>query len=415
MIPPIIMTAFAVTKSHLIRLAWLAAVALMPAATAAQTLPTGPFTALDGQLAVSGEAVATLGDRDQVAFFNYTDYEHNVLRMIRIALSAAWRPAERIALVGEMRSEDFDGVRAYAAYVRVRPWQSRALDIQVGRIPPSFGAFGRRAYSADNPIVGYPLAYQYLTSLRPDAVPTTVDDLLRMRARGWRPFYPVGSFEAATGVPLVSAFRWDTGVQAHWSARPVEVTGAVTVGTLSDPRVRDNNDGLQLSGRFALHPVPGLVLGTSGARGAWLSEEVEHLLGSERGSHAQTAWGADAEYSRAYWLVRAEMVWSWWNVPLAGSGRSQTLDALAMWVDGRYRLTPRVTLAGRLDRLGFSRVTPPAGPAVPWDAPIVRVEASVSYYLQRNLVARLAVQHNDRDAGRVQRRTYLAGQLAYWF
>ena len=41
----------------------------------------------------------------------------------------------------------------------------------------TFGAFARRTYANDNPLIGYPLAYQYLTSLRPDAVPATADAL----------------------------------------------------------------------------------------------------------------------------------------------------------------------------------------------------------------------------------------------
>jgi len=33
------------------------------------------------------------------------------------------------------------------------------------------GAFARQAYGRDNLVIGTPLAYQYLTSLRPDALP----------------------------------------------------------------------------------------------------------------------------------------------------------------------------------------------------------------------------------------------------
>jgi hypothetical protein len=288
------------------------------------------------------------------------------------------------------------------------------LDVQAGRIPPAFGSFGRRTYYADNPLIGYPLAYQYLISLRTDAVPATVGDLLRMRGRGWQLTYPVGNPDPAPGVPLVSGFRWDTGVQAHWSSRPLEVTGAVTVGTLSDPRLPDNNDGLQFSGRAAVHPTVGLTLGASGARGAWLSDDVTSLLPDPHRSYAQTAFGADAEYSRGYWLVRGELVWTRFNVPLAASSRVEDLDALGMWVEGRYRLTPRIAIAGRLDRLGFSTVDQ-AGVALTWDAPVDRVEVDLSYYIQRNLVARVALQHADRDGGRVRKRTYFAGQLAYWF
>jgi hypothetical protein len=377
-------------------------------------LPTGPVTTLDGRLSVGVEIVATIGDEDDVAFFNYTDYEHNVLRMMRLALSAAWRPAERVALVAEVRAEDFDTVRPYAAYVRVRPWQSIGLDIQAGRIPPAFGSFGRRTYYADNPLIGYPLAYQYLTSVRADAVPATIDDLLRMRGRGWQLTYPVGSQEPAPGVPLVSGFRWDTGVQAHWTARPFEVTGAITAGTLSDPHLPDNNGGKQLSARAAVHPTVGLVVGTSAARGDWLSSDVKRLLPDPDRSYAQTAFGADAEYSRDHWLVRAELVWSRFNIPLAATTTVEDLDSLGMWVEGRYRLTPRITIAGRLDRLTFSEVVRD-DLAIEWDAPVDRVEADLSYYIQRNLLARVAVQHASRDGGRVRSRTYLAGQLAYWF
>lgn len=44
-----------------------------------------------------------------------------------------------------------------------------------------------------------------------------------------------------------------------------------------------------------------------------------------------------------------------------------------------------------------------------------RVEWGAGYYLQRNLVGRVAVQHNWRDGGRVRSRTFVSGQLSYWF
>ena len=394
---------------------WLAVLVLLPSAAAAQALPAGPVSAFDGRLGVGAEVVATIGDDDDSAFFNYTDYEHNVLRMFRVALSAAWRPVEPVAFVAEVRSEDLDQVRPYAAYIRVRPWRSRALDFQAGRIPPAFGSFGRRTYGTDNPLIGYPLAHQYLTSLRPDAIPATVNDLLAMRARGWRTSYPVGSPEEAPGIPLISAFRWDTGVQARWREGIVEISGAVTAGTLSDPQVSDNNSGKQVSGRVAVFPIAGLAIGGSMARGAWLDDSVRDLLPADAPGYAQTALGADFEYSRDYWLIRSELVWSRWGVPFAAIATDADLDALGVWIEGRYRLTPRLFVAGRIDRLGFSEIATETGERVTWDAPVTRLEANVGYYIQRNMTARVAVQHNDRDGGRIHRRTYFSGQLAYWF
>jgi hypothetical protein len=387
-----------------------------PSRVWAQSLPGGPVTAFDGRVAVGGEVTATIGEEDHSAYFNFTDYEHNALRMLRLSLSASWRPLSRLALVGEVRTEDLDSVRPYAAYVRVRPSSRLPLDIQAGQIPPSFGAYGRRAYQgADSGLIGYPLAYQYLTSLRPDAIPATVADLLIMRARGWRTTYPIGAHEPGPGVPLISAFRWDTGVQAHWEGSVLDVTGGVTTGTLSDPQGADNNNGKQVSGRVAIKPVAGLVLGGSAAHGAFLGKSVTRLL-PDGTRHSQSALGADGEYSRGHWLVRGEVVWSRWNVPFQmPSGNADDLDALGTWIEGRYRVTPRIVLSGRVDRLGFSRLAVGPGFSPTWDAHMSRAEATAGYLLQRNLVLRLAVQHNDRDGGRVRSRTYLSGQVAYWF
>ena len=63
---------------------------LRAGSTGAQTLPAGPVSLFEGQLAVGAEVTATFGAADEDAFFNYTDYEHNVLRMFRMGLSAAW-------------------------------------------------------------------------------------------------------------------------------------------------------------------------------------------------------------------------------------------------------------------------------------------------------------------------------------
>jgi hypothetical protein len=112
----------------------LAAALAVPIDAGAQTLPSGPIRAMDGQLLVSGEVVATMGDSDEVAFFNYTDYEHNALRLFRFSLSGAWQPARRIAFVAEMRTEDLDRPKAYAAYVRFRPWVDPAV---VRRVQPA--------------------------------------------------------------------------------------------------------------------------------------------------------------------------------------------------------------------------------------------------------------------------------------
>src|SRR5687768_15088532 len=142
-----------------------AAAALAPARADAQSWPDAPIVlelGRAGRLVIGGEASAAVGRDDQTAFFNYTDYEHNTLRLLRLALAARWQPARRVAVLADVRSENFETPEAYALYLRVSPVDDVPLDIQAGRIPPVFGRFARHAYASDNPLIGYPLAYQYL-------------------------------------------------------------------------------------------------------------------------------------------------------------------------------------------------------------------------------------------------------------
>ncbi len=259
-----------------------------------------------------GELAGMLSPRDDEAFFNYTDYERDALRMARLRLFGQWRVVQPVSVIAEVRTENADALEVAALYVRWRPLRSQEFDIQAGRIPSVIGSFPRRAYGRDNLVVGLPLAYQYLTSLRPDALPATADDLLRMRGRGWRPAYPIGSQAIEPGVPLVSATRWDTGVEARWRTGLVEVAGAVTRGAPAVPVVRETNDGYQWSGRVAVHVPAGLIVGVSAARATWIENDVLTLLpDTQRDDAEQALIGADLELGAG---------------PLAGPRRDPAID-----------------------------------------------------------------------------------------
>src|SRR5688572_5566173 len=245
------------------------------------------------------EMAASVSRRDDDAFFNYTDYEHSTLRQVRLRLMLETRLPARWDVLGEIRVEN-DLLNAPALFVRWQPWAARPFHAQAGRLPLTIGAFARRAYGSDNLLVGVPLVYQYLTSVRPDALPQTADDVLRMRARGWRPSYPLGSTGLAAGLPLLAYSRGDTGVQMQWTAATWTAAAAVTRGTAADPRVRDNNSGVTLSSRIAMVHPSGLTIGVSGSRGSWVAQEVTSLLTTEQEnrSTAQTLVGIDAEFAR---------------------------------------------------------------------------------------------------------------------
>jgi hypothetical protein len=383
----------------------------------AQTLPSAPISLADGRLTIGGDVSASFGS-DDPAFYNYTDYEHSLLRMLRVDLSAAVKAGSHLSLLAELQTENFDTIHPYAFYLRIRPWTARAFDIQVGRVPPTFGAFARRTYVSDNLLIGYPLAYQYLTSLRPDSLPASADELLQKRTLGWRVRYSIGDQGVDHGVPLVSAFRWDTGVQVHASNDIVSATAAVTAGTVSNPLVVDDNGGKQVAGRVEVHASPGLVLGTSIARGPFVSDSALRSLGGglSSGSFTQTAWGGDVEYSRDYFLIRGETIVSLWRLPIVSQPAIELpLRAASVSLEGRYKIQPGVYVAARLDHLGFSEITGTQVTA-PWDAPVTRVEVGGGYSLQRNLLLKLSYQHDTRDGGRLATPANLvATQAVFWF
>ncbi len=372
-----------------------------------------PLSFAGGWLRLGGEASGTFAGADR-GYFNYTDYERSNLRLFRLSLDAEVRAGPHVALVGEVRTDNLDSPRPYALYLRLRPWTNRSFDVQAGRIPPVFGAYVRRRYALDNPLPGMPLAYQYLTTLRPDALPSSADDLYVRRGSGWLVRYPIGAQTSAPGMPLVNAERWDVGVEVKIGSEPVELAVALTQGTLSHPMVEDDNDGKQVSARLCWRPLIGLALGVSGARGEYVAREATDALPpGDRGPLRQRAAGLDAEYAAGYWILRAEAVWSGWDVPPLAGTTSRRLDALGLMLEARYKVAPGLYVAGRADHLGFSRLQ--TSGSFPWDAPVTRLEVGAGYAIVRNLLLKAALQHNTRNGGRIRGRDLLAGQVVLWF
>jgi hypothetical protein len=391
------------------------ALVAMNAPAHAQFLRSDPVTLAGGRLTLGGDASVTMAPPDPDGF-NYTEYEYSAVRMAQVDIAGSFAAGRHISVLGQIRTENFETGQLLALYLRVRPWTKRGIDIQVGRVPPSFGSFPRRQYNSDDPFIGYPLAYQYLTSLRPDAVPANADELLRMRGHGQLSSFSIGDQEAYPGVPLANAFRWGDGIQVHAANRTIEATGALMLGSLSDPTVSGDNDGRQVVGRMAVHPTPGLIIGASAAFSPFIVRSAVQALPAQADGHAltQQALGADVEYSRAYYVVRFEMVVDRWHLPeIEAPLITKPLQAMATFVEGRYKIRPGFYVAGRIEHLGFSDVVGSSGRSS-WEAPVSRLEVGGGYSIQRNMVVKLFYQYDARIVGSPQRIGVPAVQLKVW-
>ncbi len=424
---------------------WLLAVFATDAA--ADLLPSRPISLWNGRLVVSGEVTVSFGSQDD-AYFNALDYSHDAFNLLSVSVSAELRAHDRVAVLAEVIDEvalrgrsfgptDWHVIRPYALFVRVRPLKESAFYVQAGRIPPVFGRFARLDYAQNNPLIGVPLAYHYPTVMRGDVAPANVQQLLENRGNGWRVGYPPAAILASgsQGVPLVSARRWDTGVQGKWDQGTWDVGLALTSGTLSRPLTDDDNGGKQISGRVGVKPVTGLELGASIARGEFVADAARlSLPNGEAGKRfRQDAWGVDGEYSVGYVVFRGEIIGSRWATPFSSGETTRRLGAMSGWLEGRVTLSPRWYVAVRGERLGFESInrsmpampaygeatggTSGAGPPadVEWDAPVSRVEAGAGYRIRRNLRIKVSWQENWRDGGRIRRDTLVGTQLVYWF
>lgn len=384
-------------------------------AVSAQVVPTEPISAANGRVIVGAEITGTYASEDP-GFFNYTDYEYSGLRNLRIGLTAEVRATRRIQFLGELRLDHWDHLQPFALYVRLRPWPERRFDVQAGRIPTTFGAFGRGGYGTANLLIGVPLAYQYLTSIRADALPASADDLLQMRARGWLSTFPLGRLEADRGLPIINTVRADTGVQVHGVNGMFEWTGAITTGSLSNPRVSDDNDGRQIAGRIVARPVAALAIGASVARGAFLNRVIEESLPDVRAEDGvQRVIGVDAEYSEGRFLVRGEVIHAQWRLPnQLRDTNERDLGARSVMAETRYRIYPGVQVAARIERLAFSTLRL-GNTRQAWEAPVRRLELGGSYSFTRNVTFKGSWQRNVRDGGRILEDNLLATQIVYWF
>jgi hypothetical protein len=127
--------------------------------------------------------VGTIAPED-LGWFNYSNYEESTLRLFRVNLAADARLASFASVLVDVRSDNLQAPRFYALYLRVGPWAGREVDLQAGLVPPVFGSFPRRRYAYDNPLPSLPLAYQYLTDLREDAIPRRSEEIVASGAAG---------------------------------------------------------------------------------------------------------------------------------------------------------------------------------------------------------------------------------------
>ncbi len=292
-------------------------------------------------------------------------------------------------------------------FLRYTPLADGALHAQVGKFATVVGNWVARHDSWTNPLVNAPLPYENVTTASDvQAAPSRSAFLDRRRTadnkREWVPLVWGPSYTSGAAVFMrrgAADFALEV-KNASLSSRPA----------LWDARHRGFAHPT-LSGRVGWRPGPAWGFGASLSGGTYLRDDVDaRVAGFRVGAHHQELAAVDATYARRHLQLWAETFVGRFEVPRVG-----TADTVAYYVEGRYKLTPRVFAALRWNQQFFGDVENDAGQGRSWDQDTSRVDAALGCRLDRHLQAKLQYSYTHQRGGLQQGEQLVAVQVTVKF
>ncbi len=299
-----------------------------------------------------------------------------------------------------------------------QPW----LNLQAGRLPTLFGAYGERTNSTEKALIGVPLLFYYHTAVRNDFAVQSTDYFFQpgVRGAGYRPAAHPGGL-SFVGMPLIYDACWDTGAELYGGTPGgLQYSVATTLGTVSAPATSaaNINDGYQFIGRLGYAatdgPLFGLRVGASGSVGPYLKADIvtdpNFPAGHTAEDYLNTSIGADLSYARGPWQLFAEAGHLGYEVPNV----SPLLTATSYYVELVRDFGPMWTTALRQEASYFNDITSSTGVTGSWDYDIQRIEASLGFRFQRSARLRVAYQNTHFPEARHLDGHLVAVQLHVW-
>jgi hypothetical protein len=237
----------------------------------------------------------------------------------------------------------------------VRYTQSSAFVIDAGKMAPVVGTFAARRYSTRNPLIGMPDGYPLQ--------------------------YPLGV--------QASGARGPFDYRAAVVSLPVQHEGYTPVPTPT-PRPA-------LGAGFT--PTVGARFGVSATWGPYLNRDLAPTLLAGRSWRAynEGIYAADAQLSRGYLELHAELARSSYEVPEGATG-IRTVRGLTYYTEAKYTLTPRLFAAGRFERNDYPYIQPVSDAA--WIANPTNMydgEAGVGYRVTSRTLLKASVRSDRWD------------------
>ncbi len=256
------------------------------------------------------------------------------------------------------------------------------LNFWLGKIPTPVGTFSPRSYSHLNPLIGFPLAYQYKVPY--DAF-TLSNERSNLALRDLLVGAALSIYEAC----------WITGISAFGNWEGVEYMVAVGQGTLTNPEAKENG-GVQIAGRLGWTFSESFSAGVSAGVAPYLQHDTGLPSGTGVRDPKHVIFGADAKAKLNDLTLFFEAFYNSWDTPQYQVEKS--ISAITAYIEGQYFFRSNLYVAARYDRFFYGDITNPANnQKTPWGYNITRVEAGVGFLPLPELRLKAVIQNNALD------------------
>lgn len=275
------------------------------------------------------------------------------------------------------RSKD-QPVRIDGLFLSIHRAFRAPVNLWIGRIPTPVGGFTARSYPHINPLIGFPLMYQYKLPINP----FDVNDVPMQRA------FRDGLNRGAT---MVYEACWINGVSVFGTIDRFNYMVAVAKGTLSNPEAIKNK-GVQIAGRIGVKPLDWLNIGISAAIAPYLENGASVPAGTAVEDVKHRLVGLDAQAIFSHIDLHGEVMYNNWDTPRLLDSR---LSATSWFLEGKFSPFSRFYIALRIDRLVFGDMTANStGDKEPWGYNVSRQEFGLGFRIIPEFTIKAVVQHN---------------------
>lgn len=343
---------------------------------------------IKGQInySIFAEVTATEGDNISIDNNNRGD---NPFNAIRAKLFVGSQITDKIGVFSKFLVDD-GASSSYGDKIRIEGLYflfniNDYFKIKIGKVPVNIGNFPERSYMERTALIGSPLFYQYRTSIPVNRL-VSPQEILSLRG-------------THSGANIVYEACWPEGIEFFSNYKKVEYKFAINRTAYANMRANTNN-GYEFAGRFGLRPVVGLRFGVGYAYSPYLNGDATNIpAGKKVEDYVAKIYCADFEYSYAYFEFYAEWLREYYsqtynNTQYYGSYKKD-MYVDAYYIEGKYKLTPRIYAAGRFDQLLFSNIIDYGRDLeTPWDYNINRLEIGFGYKLSPKMVIKGVSQFN---------------------